>query len=327
MTSNQDILTFLTANQEAHAKEKEEDKKTRAKERQEDRDNILKLIKIGVQKEVKAAVEDVEQRLEKQEKVNEELTKQLKSMIRDMELLKAAMVDKQTFPSLPPRPNSDQSARVQAKTSAVSDEKGHSSVQVMADQDARESVCAARRTVGFQCIYPEDVEKQFRDNGARSEDEARLLSVKEFSTREMKVSSEVFDEMEIERIFPPEKEDWNTLYVQFASVSSVQTFYKNSRYLQSNQRLVPYIPKELYPRFKELQSIAYSLRHSDMKYKTKVDIGSSGLLLYKRKPASGSWTAVLTSLPTSSSTKTTDPVHLNLRPQSSFYSSIINSQE
>ena len=81
MTSNQDILTFLTANQEAHAKEKEEDKKNRAKERQEDRDNILKLIKIGVQKEVKAAVEDVEHRLEKQENMNEELTKQQKSMI------------------------------------------------------------------------------------------------------------------------------------------------------------------------------------------------------------------------------------------------------
>ena len=79
MTSNQDILAFLTVNQEAHAKEIDEDKKTRAKERQEDRDNIKKLI--GVQKEVEAAVEDVEHRLEKQEKMNEELTKQQKSMI------------------------------------------------------------------------------------------------------------------------------------------------------------------------------------------------------------------------------------------------------
>ena len=143
----------------------------------------------------------------------------------------------------------------------------------------------------------------------------------------MRVSSEVFDKMKIEKIFPPAKENWNTLYVQFASVSSVQTFYKNSRYLQSNQRLIPYIPKELYPRFKELQSIAYNLRHSDMKYKTKVDIGASGLMLYKRKPTCGSWTAVLTSLPTSSSSKPTDPVHLNLRPQSAFYSSSSNNLE
>ena len=60
MTSNQDILVFLKANQEAHDKEKEEDKKIRSKERQEDRENILKLIKVWVRKEVKAAVETVE---------------------------------------------------------------------------------------------------------------------------------------------------------------------------------------------------------------------------------------------------------------------------
>jgi hypothetical protein len=89
-------------------------------------------------------------------------------------------------------------------------------------------------------------------------------AVKEFSRCEMRVSGEVFYKMKIEKIFPPSKENWNTLYVQFASVSSVQTFYKNSRYLQTNQRLVPYIPKELYPRFKKLQSIAYTLRHSDL---------------------------------------------------------------
>ena len=92
-----------------------------------------------------------------------------------MELLKAAMVDKQTFPALP-KPNSDQSARVQVEESVVSKEKGHSSVQVMADQDskAKVSVFAASRTVGFQCIYPEDVEKHFRDNGARSEGDCYL---------------------------------------------------------------------------------------------------------------------------------------------------------
>ena len=59
MTSNQDILAFLQAAQEAHAKEKNEDKETRARERQEDRDSILEMIKTGVQREVKAAVKEI----------------------------------------------------------------------------------------------------------------------------------------------------------------------------------------------------------------------------------------------------------------------------
>ena len=135
MTSNQDILAFLTANQEAHDKEKEEDKKTRSKERQEDRDNILELIKVGVQKEIKAAVETVEQRLEQQEKINEELSKELKSMMKDMELLKAALAEQQTFPPLP-RPNSDQSSKVQVEASDISEQMGQSSVQVMVEHDS-----------------------------------------------------------------------------------------------------------------------------------------------------------------------------------------------
>ena len=50
MTSNLDILSFLKADQDARANEKEEDKELRAKERQEDREHILAMIKTGVEK-------------------------------------------------------------------------------------------------------------------------------------------------------------------------------------------------------------------------------------------------------------------------------------
>ena len=52
MTSNQDILIFLKADQEAKAKEKEEDMETRARERKEDREHILAMIKTGVEREL-----------------------------------------------------------------------------------------------------------------------------------------------------------------------------------------------------------------------------------------------------------------------------------
>ena len=59
-TSNQDILAFLKSSQEALAREKEDDKRTRASERQEDREKILEIIQTGVKNEVKSAIKELE---------------------------------------------------------------------------------------------------------------------------------------------------------------------------------------------------------------------------------------------------------------------------
>ena len=161
-------------------------------------------------------------------------------------------------------------------------------------------------------------------------DEAMFQAVKEFTKHEMKVPSEVFDAMKIEKIFPPAKESWNTLYIQFAAESSVKTLYRYTRDMQNSQRLVPYIPKVLYPTYKELKELAFTLRHSDIRYKTRMLIGETDLILYKRKPEDKKWVPVTLEKscrnPLISSTSTMpasisispDPAHLNLRPQSAF---------
>ena len=63
MTTNHDIIAFLQATQETNAKQKEEDKVIRAQERKEDLEQILSLIQRGVQKEVRAAIKPIEERL------------------------------------------------------------------------------------------------------------------------------------------------------------------------------------------------------------------------------------------------------------------------
>ena len=88
MTSNLDILSFLKAAQDTQAKEKEEDRELRARERQEDMKHILALIQRGVQTEVRAVILPLEERLDAQEKVNQELTKQFESVLKEMDLLK-----------------------------------------------------------------------------------------------------------------------------------------------------------------------------------------------------------------------------------------------
>ena len=101
MTSNHDILSFLEADQEAKAREKEEEKVIRDRERKEDMEHILAVIQRGIQKEVRAAIEPLEERLEQQEKVNKELFTQLNSLKEEFGLLKETMKEQEGFPALP----------------------------------------------------------------------------------------------------------------------------------------------------------------------------------------------------------------------------------
>ena len=96
MTSNQDILAFLKSNQEKLAREKEDDRRIIASERQEDRGKILELIKTGVKNEVKSAIKELELKLEQQEKVNKDLAMELESMAREMEVLRNTVKSQST---------------------------------------------------------------------------------------------------------------------------------------------------------------------------------------------------------------------------------------
>ena len=93
-------MSFLKATQDTQAKEKEEDRKIRARERQEDMEHILAMVQRGVQKEVRAAIQPLEDRLEVQEKANQELSKQFDSVLRKMDLLKETVKNQQEFPAL-----------------------------------------------------------------------------------------------------------------------------------------------------------------------------------------------------------------------------------
>ena len=120
-----------------------------------------------------------------------------------------------------------------------------------------------------------------------------VISV-EFLKLEMNIREDEFNTLEIKKIFPPAKEGWDKLYVEFRNQISVNTIYRYAKYLRKDQRLVPYIPHQFYDRYRAMERIAYELRHSEPKYKTRVKMGSSDLILYKKKPGESTWT-VLTS--------------------------------
>ena len=98
--------------------------------------------------------------------------------------------------------------------------------------------------------------------------------------------------LRLRRFFLPQKKSWDKLYVQFSSQTSVNIIYSHAKYLRKDQRLVTYI--QLYERYRAMERLAYKLRHSEAKFKTRVKMGASDLILYKKKPGESTW-RVLTS--------------------------------
>ena len=107
MASNQDILAFLQSDQEARIKEKR--KRSQEKKRQEDMIRILDMLKSGVKKEVMAAMQPAEDRLAQQEKVIGELSRQLNTIMEEMENLKESTKYLTDFPALPAQQVPDKS--------------------------------------------------------------------------------------------------------------------------------------------------------------------------------------------------------------------------
>ena len=288
MTTNLDILSFLKADQEEKEKTKKEEKEIRAKERKEDMEHILSMIQNGVQKQVKDAIKPLEERLEEQEKVNKELYKRLDSLAKEVGLMKRDVSSQQQqFPVLP-EPQGQQHPQVEKEVMAgftrASSGREHVSMS------SCENLCAsARRVIGFSPIEPRMLEIQMNSYGARDREEAKLMEVKSYLKCEMKMMPSVIEKLNIIRIFPPAKPDWNVLYVEFGSdyeVDSIFSLTKNM--VKRDHRVIRWIPKQMYARFRAVESLAYSFRQEEG-LKTRVKIGRSDLMLSTRHPQSSIW--------------------------------------
>ena len=295
MTSNQDILAFLKADQEDRAREKDVDKETRAKERQEDREHIIELIKVGVQKEVKAAVREVEERLVQQEIVNQELTSQINSVVRDMELLRESVKKQQAFPSLPiPGKVGEGLLNEFCRSSdGVTNSMENNAVASgrRSTEDSRvEEMCAlGRRIVGFTPIEPRMLELQIQSYGARNMDEAMMMEIRSYLKCEMKILPSEIDKLDIVKIFHPAKDNWNVLYVEFGNEYQVDKLFSYTRgMIKEDHRLVRWFPKQMFDRYRAVESIAYSLRKNHGQ-KTRVKIGRADIELSSRDPRSTFW--------------------------------------
>ena len=205
MVSLEDILNFMKLDKVQRNQDKEIEKEERAKERKHDMDMIEEMVIKVVQAEVVAAMEPLSRRQQKVEETQDDLNKKFKEILEVVTDLQARY--DRHFPPLNERAKNKED---QAKNNSLPDAFNKTENDEVSFK-MKKSVSNARRTIGFQCIFQKDVDRQRRINGARDENEARLFAVEEFLQWqcEMKVNEDIYKEMKVDEIFPPAKENWD----------------------------------------------------------------------------------------------------------------------
>ena len=270
-----------------------QEKAERQKEREADMDFFKEYIMKGVQEQVLAALKPMQ---EKQSKLEEEqviINNQICNLLQEVKDMKENARNNEEFPPLySSRSRSSLATKYSSLQNTIQENLDKS-----VDKETREKrklAAEARKILGVHKISIEDVERASRTTDAKDQDEAYMEGLKEFFKQEMRMDQEVFDSLGIKKVFPPAKDNWDTLYVMFESERAVNIIYSYAKNLKKNQRLVRYIPKEFYERYRAMEADAYILRHGDKKFKTKVQMGFNDLILYK-KEAGGIWSTVAAS--------------------------------
>ena len=150
-------------------------------------------------------------------------------------------------------------------------------------------ICAdARRVIGLTPIEPRMLELQKRCYGAKSEEEAMMMEVKSYLKCEMKVRPSEIEKLDIVRIFHPAKDDWDVLYVELGSEHQVDSLFSYTKGMKKDNRVVRWIPKQMFARFKAIGHYEYNLRNEEH-VKTRVKIGKFDFELSTREPSSSVW--------------------------------------
>ena len=98
------------------------------------------------------------------------------------------------------------------------------------------------------------------------EERAKKGALMMFLKHEMSMKKEDIEQLNIFKIFPPAKDEWNTLYVELATwemaefTRSFTTFMRCGTTGEDRVEVVKYIPRDLFIRFKAINSLGNQAR-------------------------------------------------------------------
>ena len=274
------------------------DKEERVKERECDKEELRQLIS-GVKAEVEAAIVPIKEKQAELEVVQADMQRGFSDLVAEVKDIQKQLTN-QAY--MPPTQQSQlvraPLSYAQAAQAAVSRHDVQADEVQLVEQSIEEKlggiISLGRRTVGLQRINQEDLTRMRKPQygGAKSEDEEKVLAVREFLKCEMKFDDEALDEMEIERIFfPAKKRDPQYMYVTFRYERSVNMLYQRTRCMRKESRVLIYIPKEFHDRYNDLAALEYKLRKLES-YQTRIKWGLEDLELHKKVRGSDRWEKV-----------------------------------
>ena len=192
----------------------------------------------------------------------------------------------------------------------VKEARRRSGVHVQPSDEQEEKVriafAAAKLTVGLRPITKEVVKehKMKRDeygvNEGKSEEQketdAREAACREFFKKEMKMTDDDIDSMSVERIFAPNKDDWDTLYVRLENEDDVGFLMSFKHYMRKGVQpsekaeVINYIPRILFNRYKAITKIGNDERHKNGKnVNFRVTFGETDFRLQFKNRGSRYW--------------------------------------
>ena len=288
-TTLEDLMNFMKS-----------DKEERVRERQSDKEELKQLIN-GVKAEVEAVIVPIKKKQEELEIVQADMQKSFSDLVADVKDMKKQLAS-QAHSQASQQSQSRSAPLSYAQAAVVGLAHDHVSGQVGEVQEVRNNmeeklgdiVSLGRRTVGLSRINKADLirMRQEQYGGAKSEEEEKMLAVKEFMKCEMKFDDEALGEMEIERIFfPAKKKDPEYLYVTFRYERSVSRIFQRTRCMRKESRILIYIPKEFHDRYDDLAGFEYKLRKLE-NFQTRIKWGFEDLELHKKVRGSERWEKV-----------------------------------
>ena len=190
----------------------------------------------------------------------------------------------------------------------VKEARRRSGVQPSEEQEERVRIAfaAAKLTVGLRPITREVVKEhrmkrdEYGVNEGKSEEQketdAREEACREFFKKEMKMTDDDIDSMSVERIFAPNKDDWDTLYVRLENEDDVGFLMSFKHYMRKGVQpsekaeVINYIPRILFNRYKAITKIGNDERHKNGKnINFRVTFGETDFRLQFKNRGSKYW--------------------------------------
>ena len=146
----------------------------------------------------------------------------------------------------------------------------------------------ARKIVGLLPITNSDI-KHYIKMG-KDEDIALLDAVNDFLKLEMKLSTEEIKDLKIKNITRPQKDEVDRVYLHLEDEEGSKYLYRKVSQVNNTEiKISPFIPPQVFKRFSELSRLTFIARKNDINLKTQIRLGEKDIFLLTRHKDSKEW--------------------------------------